>query len=231
MSKKNYESVSLNSINVKIPTHHNSLFESIYSEYEPKLKKYLIYLLPHEDQEKIQDFLQNIFLKILEKIEKEENYLYRLSDKDFHLNYYLYRITRNYVIDYIRKQKKIKELSESSFQYKVESLNKEKFDFKKFLQNQEKDSLEEEILRNETYKCIDYVMNSLKIDYREIIYLYYFENLSLKEIAEKLEIEYGAASMRLQRARFRLRKIIIKNCCVFQKEQKIYLECKTQKSQ
>lgn len=229
MPKKNSESDSSNKKNLeneKLYSSPTKFFENIYFEYEPKLKKYLTYLLPYDDEDTIQDFLQNIFLKIFEKINQEENFLYKIRHKDFHLNHYIYRIARNFVIDSIRKQKKIKEFSESSIQYKVESFTKEKFELKNFLQNQEENAVEDEILRNETYECIYYYINSLKIEYREIIYLYYFENLSLKEIAEKLEIEYGAASMRLQRARFRLRKILLRSCCVLQKEEKIYLECK-----
>ncbi len=206
----------------------SKVIENLFQNYKTKLEKYLIYLLPYEENHSIEDIIQNIFLKLIEMSKKKDDFLSKIQSKDFNLQHYLYITAKNYVIDHIRKKKNSKVFPVSILQHNVKSITNEKNEFKNLLENYNINSIEEELLKKETRDCLYYHINSLKFEYREIIYLYYFECLSLHEIANYLKIEYGAASMRLQRARLRLRKNLLKNCCIIQDSDfKIFLECKT----
>lgn len=120
-----------------------------------------------------------------------------------------------------------KEVPESFFRYKIKTISEEKQEMKRLFESNLPNSIEDQLLKKETKECLYYFINSLKLEYREIIYLYYFDGLFIKEIAKYLKIEYGLASMRLQRARFRLYKLISNHCCMIIKDNNIdiYLDC------
>ncbi len=199
--------------------------QNIIVEYEPKIKRYIIHLLPGLEENKVYDLLQDILLKIYTNQDILNN---KLKEVNFNLNAYIYRTARNHIIDYLRKSKKNKEYSEYTFNaYSIQNLQKEKMEYKFFLSNYDWASPEEDLLQKETYECLYYQINSLKFEYREILFLYYFEKFSLLDISKKLNLNYGAVSMRLQRARYRLKKILETNCCIIinQNPNKIYLSC------
>ena len=71
------------------------------------------------------------------------------------------------------------------------------------LQYTEKDRLEEQDARN--------LLKNLSKDLKETVMLYYFEDFSVKEVAEILNIPEGTVKSRLSKARKDLEKILIKN--------------------
>ena len=71
------------------------------------------------------------------------------------------------------------------------------------LQYTEKDRLEEQDARD--------LLKNLSKDLRETVMLYYFEDFSVKEVAEILNIPEGTVKSRLSKARKDLEKILIKN--------------------
>ena len=71
------------------------------------------------------------------------------------------------------------------------------------LQYTEKDRLEEQDTRN--------LLKKLSKDLKETVLLYYFEDFSVKEVAEILNIPEGTVKSRLSKARKDLEKILIKN--------------------
>lgn len=73
------------------------------------------------------------------------------------------------------------------------------------------DDLEVRIANTELLKK---VMN-LGVKYREIIFLYYYQDLKVNEIADMLNISESSVKMRLQRARRKLKE-------AFEKEEYIY---------
>ena len=66
---------------------------------------------------------------------------------------------------------------------------------------------------NDTYSDLDVkeIIKNLKNDLKEVVVLYYFEDLGVKEISEILEIPQGTVKSRLFRARIELEKVLIKN--------------------
>ncbi len=82
----------------------------------------------------------------------------------------------------------------------LENCNKETLNS---LQFSEKDKLEELDAIN--------LINNLSKDLKETVMLYYFEDFSVKEVAEILNIPEGTVKSRLSKARKDLEKIFIKN--------------------
>jgi len=66
---------------------------------------------------------------------------------------------------------------------------------------------------NDTYSDLDVkeIIKNLKNDLKEVVVLYYFEDLGVKEISEILEIPQGTVKSRLSRARAELEKVLVKN--------------------
>ena len=66
---------------------------------------------------------------------------------------------------------------------------------------------------HDTYSDLDVkdIIKNLKNDIKEVVVLYYFEDLGVKEISEILEIPQGTVKSRLSRARIELEKVLIKN--------------------
>ncbi len=110
------------------------------------------------------------------------------------LKAYLFKICRNRAINYLKKQKR----NLSMTQELTENI---------------KDEMQEVVTRMELQESriqLHYAMQKLKTEYREILYLRYFEQLSMYECARIMKCsEKKAASISYQ-ARQQLRKILEK---------------------
>ncbi|WP_279401341.1 sigma-70 family RNA polymerase sigma factor [Piscibacillus salipiscarius] len=71
--------------------------------------------------------------------------------------------------------------------------------------NKDEESPEKHSIQEEDSKEVLQTVNELPLKYREVIILYYFEDLSLKEIASALSVKLNTAKARLQRARKKLK--------------------------
>ena len=69
-------------------------------------------------------------------------------------------------------------------------------------------NMENDLAKKELEKALKKCLNDLPINYKEIIVLYYFENLSYNEIFDSLKIPPGTLAARLSRA-----KKYLKNLC------------------
>ncbi|MDR0489270.1 MAG: sigma-70 family RNA polymerase sigma factor [Propionibacteriaceae bacterium] len=63
---------------------------------------------------------------------------------------------------------------------------------------------------NDEYDELFQALSALPENYRTVIYLFYFEDLSIAQISDVLEIEPGAIKMRLSRGRTMLREAMVK---------------------
>lgn len=131
------------------------------------------------DKEDIKDLTQEIFIKVYYCLPKY-NIKYEFKN-------WLYKLTINYILDFIRSKNskyKLKILSEEEYQYELmegDELYK-------------KEELREKIER--LYECI----NKLKSKYKEVVILKYIEGLQIEQIAEILNISYNNVKIRLHRA-------------------------------
>lgn len=92
--------------------------------------------------------------------------------------------------------------------YKIYNQNKKIV----YLENCTPETLEN-MQYSDTYSDVDMkeVIKNLSKDLKEVVVLYYFENFSVKEIEEILEIPMGTVKSRLSRAREDLKKVLIKD--------------------
>jgi len=104
---------------------------------------------------------------------------------------WVYAIAKNSIIDYYRKKKHFSEEVEDIF-------------------IQEELSIENAV--NELSHCIIPFINQLPKDYISIMKLSEIKNLSQKEIAENLDLNYTTVRSKIQRGRVKLKELI-SNCC------------------
>ena len=101
---------------------------------------------------------------------------------------WLLKVCRNLFLNSLRKTKRLSELDEN-----ISDENK---------------SLLEEIIRKDEYRALYHAISLLNPTYKEAITLFYFENLTLKEIAEVLGKRETVVKVTLYRGREALKKIL-----------------------
>ncbi len=73
-----------------------------------------------------------------------------------------------------------------------------------FLESTSLTNIEEDVLQEEKERELLEKVMQLKVKYREVILLYYYQEVGVKDIAEILNIKEGSVRVRLQRARQQL---------------------------
>lgn len=128
-----------------------------------------------------EDIFQNVFLKL---------YLYQNQiESEEHLKAWLIRVTINECHTQARTAYKRHEIP-------VED---------QILLERVSNTFEEELKKDEIYRKV----KRLPQKYREVILLYYYEGLSIKEIADLLQINENTVKTRLLRARTRLAVLLV----------------------
>ncbi|AJH08299.1 RNA polymerase sigma factor, sigma-70 family protein [Bacillus thuringiensis HD1002] len=65
----------------------------------------------------------------------------------------------------------------------------------------QKESVEQTVIQNAEDRELASAVMSLPIKYREVIYLFYYEELSIKEIATVIEVKENTIKTRLKKAK------------------------------
>ena len=106
---------------------------------------------------------------------------------------WLYTIARHITIDYLRKSKHEHLISSEEIQ-EVESI----------------ESLEESYLAEEQRICVHRALSRIKCDYRQVLYLSYFEDFSNEQIAKIIGKSKRQVEMLLYRGKQALEKALTK---------------------
>jgi RNA polymerase sigma-70 factor, ECF subfamily len=153
-------------------------------------------------EKQIEQLYKPLFLYIKKRITNQldaedltQEVFYRLSKSNNenvkNIKSWVYAIAKNSIIDYYRKKKQVtNEIDNIEFQEELS----------------EKDAI------NELSDCITPFLNQLPEDYRDIMKLSELDDVSQKEIAERLNINYVTVRSKIQRGRLKL-KDLISNCC------------------
>ncbi len=159
-------------------------FGVIVDRYEKKLSRYALKFI--SDANKIEDVVQDVFIKVYENIMS--------FDTTRKFSPWIYRVAHNVFINEIKRKRNVLFYA---------------FDFDAILPHLEyEDPLPKETANSEMKNLVEEELKSLPEKYREILILYYTEDLSYKEIAEILEVPIGTVGIRLKRARSILKKQI-----------------------
>jgi len=159
--------------------------EKIWEEFHPRLKQFILKRVP--DEQNAEDILQDVFLKIHTRIDT-------LRDEE-KLQSWMYQIARNTIADYYREHKATIELPEAHL------------------------LPEEPIVGDDVVKdlipSVKAMVNSLPDEYREALILTEYEGLTQRELAERLGLSFSGAKSRVQRAREKLKTMLL-DCCHFE---------------
>ena len=150
--------------------------ESIMNEYgDSLLRMCTLYV---KDRYLAEDIVQDTFIKVYQKYHTFNNYSQEKT--------WIMSIAINTCKNYMR----------GSWLSKVKT--------GVFLESTSLINIEEDVLQAEEEKDLLEKVMQLKVKYREVILLYYYQEVGVKDIAEILNIKEGTVRVRLQRARQQL---------------------------
>ncbi len=162
---------------VLVQNGNQDAFGTLVERYEEKLLRYGRKFLPrHED---IQDIVQDVFMSTYKNIQS--------FDGAQKFSPWIYRIAHNAFVNDLRKQS-----------YRPVVLP----DFDTLLSyHVTEDPGHKEREQKELRAMLDKSLDTLTPKYREVLILYYLEEMAYKEIADILQIPQGTVGIRLKRAR------------------------------
>lgn len=157
------------------------LIDEIMNKYGQEVLQ-LVYSYVN-NKEVAEDLTQDIFVKCYKSLHTYKG--------NSNLKTWLWRIAINHCKDYLKSwyNKKII-VTEDDFTY-MES---------------QKESVEQTVIQNAEDRELASAVMNLPIKYREVIYLFYYEELSIKEIAIVIDVKENTIKTRLKKAKELLKK-------------------------
>jgi RNA polymerase sigma-70 factor, ECF subfamily len=159
--------------------------EKIWEEFHPRIKQFILKRIP--DEHNAEDILQEVFLKIHARIDT-------LRDEE-KLQSWMYQIARNVIADYYRQHKATVALSEA-------------------LLLPEEPVVDDDVVKD-LLPGVRRMVDSLPDEYRQALLLTEYEGLTQRELAERLGLSLSGAKSRVQRAREKLKTMLL-DCCHFE---------------
>ena len=159
-------------------------FELLYSQVVNRVYFWCFTVIGNESESK--DIAQEVMIHIYKQIDKVEKPEYFTS--------WMYRLTRNYCINYLQRDKKLKQelLGDDEFSGNFESV----------VMEERGDHLPPEAYDiKEKRKLIASFIEKLPRRQREVITLYYIEEMRVNEIAQILDYNKGSVKSRLHSGR------------------------------
>ena len=161
-------------------------FGLVLDRYEQKLLRYGRKFLAR--QEDIEDIVQDVFLSAYQNIQS--------FDTAQKLSPWLYRIAHNAFVNALRKGSRAPLI----------------VDFDTLLSHPVYDDpAESERDQRDMRAMLEKGLEKLPPKYREVLALYYFEEMPYKDIAEVLGVPQGTVGIRLKRAKVALREVLAGN--------------------
>lgn len=147
-------------------------FDEIYKEFSPRLYNFILSIVGSSSDS--QDILQNVFIKVWEKRAE------LIVDKNFEA--YIYTIARHFVYNHLRTKLYTHLVSTDGVDLADNC------------------SIEQSIFKKDVTLYFKDIINKLPEKRREIFIMNKFQDLSYKEIAEKLSISENTVDTQLRRA-------------------------------
>ena len=157
--------------------------DHVWGEFTAQLRRFVAGRVKNEAD--VEDILQEVFIKIHRGLDRLEDHT--------RLHAWVYQITRNAIIDYYRKGEQNVEVPSELPDVIAEQAGSE--------------GAEAEVAA-----WLRPMAEDLPEKYREALLLTDIEGLTQRELAERLDISLSGAKSRVQRAREKLRDVLLK-CC------------------
>jgi len=165
-------------------------FQALFEKYRQPLYYHILKMVHRDDV--IEDLQQEIFLKAFDNI--------HTYNKDFAFSTWLYRITTNHTIDFLRK----KRLQTTSLDDPIKTKDGE---VSVDVEDQDASS-DELVMRKQRQAIIREAIDSLPEKYRQVIQYRHMEELSYQEIADLMDLPLGTIKAHIFRAREMLYKFL-----------------------
>lgn len=165
-------------------------FKLLMNKYQKPLYYHIIKMVKNNEQ--VEDIIQESFVKAFSNLDS--------YNTNYAFSTWLYRITTNHTIDYLRKKK----LKTTSINEPIRAKDGE-MQFQ-IVGNAETDR---KIIRKERKKIVSDAIKNLPEKYREVIEMRHLEELSYQEISEQLDLPLGTVKAHIFRAREMLYKALI----------------------
>jgi RNA polymerase sigma-70 factor, ECF subfamily len=163
------------------------LFGELIDRYESKLTRYVKRFT--QQTEDVSDIIQIVFIKAYTNLQS--------FDTSRSFNSWIYRIAHNESVTFLKKQSNGK----VSF-----------IDFDTFFPHPfAKEEADDETLKREMREMLETSLSGISPKYREVLILYYYEELSYQEIADVLHIPTATVGVRIKRGKESLEKMLVNN--------------------
>ena len=167
---------------------NNVAFDILLGRYQSKIYSYIYYIV--HDEEVANDLFQDTFLKVIVRIQDGSYTGYGKFQA------WVTRIAHNLVMDYFRDKEQANTISNDEAEYDL--LNN--------IRHAEH-TTEDQMLVNQSLKDATAIMKLLPEPQQEVVRMRFYENMSFKEIAEKLDISINTALGRMRYAVINMRSI------------------------
>ncbi len=162
-------------------------FGVLIERYEDKLTRYIRRFTQVNDD--VSDVLQVIFIKAYTNLQG--------FDTSRSFNSWIYRIAHNESVNHLKK-KGSEKVSFIDFDTMLPHL----------FADEETDT---EAQKEETKRILESSLKNISPKYREVLILYYYDDLSYEEIAEVLQIPTSTVGVRIKRGKDALKKVLDSN--------------------
>lgn len=167
---------------------NNVAFDTLLNRYESKLYSYIFYIV--HDEEVANDLFQDTFLKVITRIQEGSYTGYGKFQA------WITRIAHNLVMDYFRDKEQANTISNDEADYDL--LNNIRL---------AEHTTEDQMLISQSLKDAKAIMELLPEPQSEVVRMRFYENMSFKEIADKLNISINTALGRMRYAIINMRAI------------------------
>ena len=172
----NYISGDENSLSVLINRHQARLYGFIFSKIQ--------------DRDAAEDVFQDTFIKVINSLKRG-----KYNEQGKFLPWVM-RISRNLIIDYFRKNKRLPKFK-----------NKGDFDIFSVLSD-ESPNAENKIVESQIADSVRILLEELPEDQKEVIKMRIYHDMSFKEISENTNVSINTALGRMRYGLINLRKMI-----------------------
>lgn len=165
-------------------------YQQLTEKYRRPLEYHVMKMV--KESEQVEDLVQEAFIKAFKNLDS--------YNSSYAFSTWLYRITTNHTIDYLRKKK----LKTTSIDKPIKTREGEM----SFELPDEQAETDRTIIRKQRKKIITHAINNLPEKYRQVIEMRHIEELSYQEIADELDLPLGTVKAHIFRAREMLYKAL-----------------------
>lgn len=165
-------------------------FAKLMDKYQKPLYYHVLKMVKNHEQ--VEDLVQEAFMKAFNNLDS--------YNTNYAFSTWLYRITTNHTIDYLRKKK----LKTTSIDEPVKTKDGEME-----IQISDKAETDRNIIKKERRLIIHEAIKNLPEKYRKVIEMRHLDELSYQEISEQLDLPLGTVKAHIFRAREMLYKALI----------------------